>query len=108
MPGRDGTGPMGTGPIGRGLGGCLGAIAGFGRGMGRGFGVGFGRGRGMGCGFGFGFGRGMGRMAASAQGASAMMSTEQMQMMADQLEKRAAYLRSLANKSTQEKAEETK
>ncbi|SDF78357.1 DUF5320 family protein [Sporolituus thermophilus] len=106
MPGSDGTGPFGTGPLGRGLGGCLGAITAFGRGIGRG--LGFGRGMGRGCGMGLGGCRGMGRVAASTQGASAMMSAEQLQMMADQLEKRAAYLRSLTNKSTQETAEENK
>lgn len=35
MPGMDGTGPLGTGPIGRGLGPCGGGFAG--RGWGRGF-----------------------------------------------------------------------
>jgi hypothetical protein len=54
MPGRDGTGPMGAGPMtGRGFGICTGANAvkygaGFGMGLGlarrRGFGRGFGRG----------------------------------------------------------------
>ena len=43
MPRGDGTGPWGTGPIGRGRGGCLGF--GFGRGM-RG---GMGRGSGFAC-----------------------------------------------------------
>ncbi len=63
MPGFDGSGPVGQGPMtGRGLGYCntsyrgvgYGRGIGFGRGFGRGFGLGFGRGRG------FGFGRGMG------------------------------------------------
>lgn len=58
MPGRDGTGPMGAGPMtGRGFGGCY---AGYGKGAGfAGFGFGRGMGRGMGCrgGFGRGFGR---------------------------------------------------
>ena len=50
MPGRDGTGPMGGGPMtGRGMGYCTGAAqgAGYGRGFGagRGLGMGFGRGR---------------------------------------------------------------
>lgn len=45
MPNRDGTGPMGYGPMtGRGMGPC-------------GAGMGFGRGRGWGRGFGRGFGR---------------------------------------------------
>ena len=48
MPGQDGTGPLGEGPMtGRGLGPC-------GRGLARG--RGFGRGRGLGLGRGFGFG----------------------------------------------------
>jgi len=48
MPGRDGTGPMGTGPMtGRGFGGCF---AGAGKGMGFGRGMGFGFARGMGHG----------------------------------------------------------
>ena len=59
MPGHDGTGPQGRGPLtGRGLGNCQGAGSrqGFGRGFGqgRGFGGGFGRG-GMARGQGFGF-----------------------------------------------------
>lgn len=52
MPRRDGSGPMGQGPLtGRGMGNCSGS--------GRGF-FGMGRGRGMGMGFNFGrfFGRG--------------------------------------------------
>ena len=55
MPGRDGTGPMGAGPMtGRGFGGCY---AGYGRGAGvAGFGFGRGIGRGMGCRGGFGRG----------------------------------------------------
>lgn len=41
MPGMDGTGPYGTGPVGRGLGPCGGGWAGrFSRGWGRGFGYG--------------------------------------------------------------------
>ena len=58
MPGRDGTGPMGAGPMtGRGFGGCY---AGYGRGAGfAGYGFGRGMGRGIGCrgGIGRGFGR---------------------------------------------------
>jgi len=42
MPGMDKTGPLGTGPIGRGMGPCGGGFAG--RGRGRGFGRGFGMG----------------------------------------------------------------
>lgn len=49
MPGRDGTGPMGMGPMtGRGAGYCGGR--GAAQGAGRGLGLGFGRGRGAGRG----------------------------------------------------------
>ena len=49
VPGRDGTGPMGAGPMtGRGLGVCAGGTANRGLGMGRGMGLGMGRGRGRG------------------------------------------------------------
>lgn len=52
MPYRDGTGPMGYGPLtGRGMSPCRRGV-GFSRGYGRGFGSGFGR----------GFGRGYGMM----------------------------------------------
>jgi len=51
MPGRDGTGPVGAGPMtGRGLGVCPGGVPGYG--AGRGLGLGWGRG----CGYGRGFG----------------------------------------------------
>ena len=54
MPGFDGTGPMGAGPMtGGGQGFCNPASAGYGRG--------FGRGRGFRRGYGPGFGRGFGR-----------------------------------------------
>ncbi|ACJ75747.1 conserved hypothetical protein [Thermosipho africanus TCF52B] len=75
MPGFDGTGPMGTGPVGRRLGPCsninapytprygwfkpvVGWFYGYGRGFGRGYGrfAGYDRGR-----FGRGAGRGFGR-----------------------------------------------
>lgn len=64
MPGRDGTGPMGKGPMGgRGFGNCAGrgATAGVQATPGQGFGRGFGQGGG---------GRGMGRMfqAGATQG----------------------------------------
>ncbi len=44
MPGMDRTGPLGTGPNGRGMGPCGGGTAGrgFGRGFGRGWGAGWG------------------------------------------------------------------
>ena len=70
MPGLDGTGPMGEGPMtGGGFGYCVSenmpryggygrGFARFGRGGGRGYGRGFGRG------FGRGYGRGWGRAAA--------------------------------------------
>ncbi len=51
MPRRDGTGPLGFGPMtGRGLGVCTGVNAPiYGRGFGRGLGLGFGRGFGFGA-----------------------------------------------------------
>jgi len=59
MPGFDGTGPWGAGPMtGGGRGFCNTAGAGrgwFGRGGGRGYGRGYGRGRGFGFGRGFGW-----------------------------------------------------
>lgn len=65
MPGMDGTGPAGAGPMtGRGLGACAGgrgAGRGYGPGPGRGYGRGFGAGRGPGFGPGYGFGGGLGR-----------------------------------------------
>lgn len=65
MPGLDGTGPAGAGPMtGRGLGACAGGRGagwGFGPGRGRGFARGFGPGRGLGFGLGYGFGGGLGR-----------------------------------------------
>ncbi|KLO21441.1 hypothetical protein X275_05935 [Marinitoga sp. 1197] len=76
MPGFDGTGPMGTGPVGRRLGPCAnpGYIAPVSPvyrwvrpfnnafyGFRRGFGMGRGFGRGFAAGYGRGFGRGHGR-----------------------------------------------
>ena len=64
MPGGDGTGPAGMGPMtGRGVGFCAGyAVPGYANPVGgRGYGMGFGRGRGMGRGRGFGRGFGLGR-----------------------------------------------
>ena len=65
MPGGDGRGPLGLGPMtGRGAGYCAGyPVPGYanpipGRGWGFGYGRGFGRGRGRGRGFGRGFGWG--------------------------------------------------
>ncbi|MBU1062297.1 MAG: DUF5320 domain-containing protein [Candidatus Omnitrophica bacterium] len=60
MPGGDGTGPMGMGPMtGRAAGYCTGySMPGYANPIpGRGWGFGFGRGRGWGRGFGRGFGR---------------------------------------------------
>ena len=61
MPGGNGTGPAGMGPMtGRGAGFCAGySVPGYANPVGgRGYGMGFGRGRGMGRGFGRGFGLG--------------------------------------------------
>jgi len=73
MPGFDGTGPMGAGPMTGGARGvCNPAYAGYGPGYGRGFGYGrgYGRGRGFrrgfgpGLGWGQGYGRGLGSRGA--------------------------------------------
>lgn len=62
MPGYDGTGPRGEGPMtGGGFGSCAPGGIGYGRSFGRGFGPGRGRGYGPGFGPGFGGGRGYGR-----------------------------------------------
>ena len=63
MPGGNGTGPQGRGPLtGRGMGNCSGSNASNSASYGRGFGFGAGRGggRGGGRGFGRGFNRGFG------------------------------------------------
>jgi len=63
MPGFDGTGPRGMGPMtggGRGFCGPYGVGMGYGLGRGYGFGRGYGLGRGFGFGRGYGFGRGFG------------------------------------------------
>lgn len=73
MPGRDGLGPMGQGPMtGRGMGVCgNGNNPVAGRNAGRGMGIGRGVGRGLGIGRGFGrrmgAGRGFGRMQPPQQ-----------------------------------------
>jgi len=62
MPGFDGTGPWGEGPMtGGGRGYCNPAGAGYGYGPGYGAGYGYGRGRGYRAGGGAGWGRGYGR-----------------------------------------------
>ena len=73
MPGGDGTGPAGMGPMtGRAAGYCAGySVPGYanpigGRGRGFGFGRGWGRGFGRGRGWGRGFGRGYGWYGANA------------------------------------------
>lgn len=53
MPGRNGTGPVGAGPMtGRGFGVCAGGAPGYGAGRGLGLGLGWRGGRGYGRGFG--------------------------------------------------------
>ena len=64
MPGGDGTGPLGAGPMtGRASGYCAGySVPGYANSIpGRGWGFGYGRGRGRGFGGGRGWGRGFGR-----------------------------------------------
>ena len=76
MPRRDGTGPMGQGPLtGHKMGQCgggqgmgMGQGRGLGRGMGRGAGQGFGQGAGRGAGQGFGQGAGRGAGQGLGQG----------------------------------------
>ncbi|MCD4831661.1 MAG: DUF5320 domain-containing protein [Anaerohalosphaeraceae bacterium] len=66
MPGGNGTGPTGMGPMtGRGAGFCAGfGVPGYANPVGgRGYGMGFGRGRGIGRGRGFGAGFGFGNVA---------------------------------------------
>ncbi|MFC1580455.1 DUF5320 domain-containing protein [Thermodesulfobacteriota bacterium] len=65
MPGYNGTGPRGEGPMtGGGFGSCAPGGIGYGRSFGRGFGPGRGRGYGPGIGRGRGYGRGLGRPSA--------------------------------------------
>lgn len=62
MPGFDGSGPMGAGPMtGGGRGYCNPAAVGYGRPYGYGRGMAYGRGFGRGYGRGYGLGRGFGR-----------------------------------------------
>lgn len=69
MPGFDGTGPRGEGPMtGGGRGYCNPAAAGYGYGPGYGAGYGFGRGGGYRAGAGAGWGRGYGRGYGRAAG----------------------------------------
>ena len=67
MPGFDGTGPMGQGPMTGGARGyCNPGYAGYGSAYGRGYGAG--RGRGFRRGYGAGFGRGRGYVPRGAYG----------------------------------------
>ena len=76
MPGFDGTGPMGQGPMtGRGLGRCTGFAGGVG--LRRGFGFGMGRGFGRGLGRRFGMGRFWGAGYAYAPVAPAPVTPEE-------------------------------
>jgi len=74
MPGRDGTGPAGAGPMtGGGWGDCgpRGITRGIGWGVGRGRGFARGRGRGFGWNRGTGFGRGLGFVGGGMAGGPA-------------------------------------
>ena len=77
MPRGDGTGPWGTGPIGRGLGGC----------------------QSIGFGFGFGSGFGQRRGLGFAPNIPAAPSAEAIETQAERLEAQAAYLRNLAKQN---------
>ncbi len=97
MPRRDGTGPLGFGPMtGRGLGVCTGVNAPiYGRGFGGGCGRGFGRGLGRGFGPGFGRGFGFGANAAYNQTYSKealQAQKEQLQIALDAIDKRLESL----------------
>ncbi len=82
MPFRDGTGPMGEGPMtGRGLGPCSGNPSPFVPGRG-GF---FGRGRGRGRGFGLGLGLGLGRGGRWFQGAAPVSEQEEKSFLRDRV-----------------------
>ena len=97
MPGGNGTGPGGMGPMtGRGAGFCAGyAVPGYANPVGgRGYGMGFGRGRGMGRGR--GFGRGFGRAGTGygmpAYGGVSFAPTVAPQQELDSLKDQAEYL----------------
>jgi hypothetical protein len=97
MPGGNGTGPAGMGPMtGRGAGFCAGyAVPGYANPVGgRGYGMGFGRGRGMGRGR--GFGRGFGRAGTGygmpAFGGAPFTPTVAPQQELDSLKGQAEYL----------------
>ncbi len=94
MPGFDGTGPMGGGPMtGRGMGFCAGRQpAGARRFAGRGRGFGFGRG--WGGGFGWGRGFGWGAMPAQA-GVDANVETAELAGMVADMRARLEQLESL-------------
>ena len=97
MPGGDGTGPGGMGPMtGRAAGFCVGySVPGYanpvgGRGMG--MGMGFGRGRGGGFGRGRGFGWGRAGYGFPAYGAAPFTPTVVIQQELDSLKGQAEYL----------------
>ena len=109
MPGFDGTGPMGAGPMtGGGRGRCNPAYAGYGMGIGRG--SGYGRGRGFRRGFGAGCGRGFGGRAfshawgaayAPANAPSAMNPRDEAEYMKQELDAIQKRLEELEAKSQQ-------
>jgi len=99
MPGFDGTGPQGQGPLtGRGLGYCAGAVPvgrGRGIGLGRGFGRGFGPGRGFGLGLAWrrGFGGGWRWMIPESAPMSAEDEAAELRRELTLLENRAEMIR---------------
>jgi hypothetical protein len=89
MPRRDGTGPMGAGPMtGRGLGFCTGANAlKYGAGLAAiGLGIGFACRRGFGRGLGRGFGRGMGFFNQTSEKTQKELLNEEKTILQNRLE----------------------
>ncbi|MBN2558111.1 MAG: DUF5320 domain-containing protein [Clostridia bacterium] len=106
MPGRNGTGPLGQGPMtGRGMGYCTGVRApyygmgfGYGRGFGRGFGMGYGRGAGMGPGRGFGFG-GYAYPGPAAYGTQKEFLNAEMEILKERMDYISSQLENLEEES---------
>lgn len=102
MPGMDGRGPLGTGPLGRGLGPCQGG-AGQGRGQGRGAGQGRGPGRGFGGNVDFGDWPGRGRNRAGINYAGPATTGPEVARLAGEvelMEKRLAEMKRQLDRQT--------
>ena len=109
MPGRNGTGPVGTGPMtGRAMGFCVGTrVAGYANPIaGRGCGMGWGGGRGMGRGRGFGRGIAWSGAAGQYQAPQNLTADEELESLKgqaryfeDSLEKIKGRLEELQNRN---------